>query len=71
MSFEVVATDGFKSMPKEFQKGTVSLKMILINKLITSLEQNPVQGEPLGKDCYKIRMAIASKGKSGGSKLNT
>lgn len=29
-----------------------------------------MQGEPLGKDCYKIRMAITSKGKgkSGGSR---
>jgi hypothetical protein len=32
---------------------------------------NPKQGDPLGKDCYKIRMAIASKGrgKSGGSRV--
>ena len=37
------------------------------------MEQNPLQGEPLGKDCYKVRMAIASKGKgkSGGSRVIT
>ncbi len=30
-------------------------------------------GEPLGKDCYKVRMAISSKnkGKSGGARLIT
>jgi hypothetical protein len=40
---------------------------------LDSLEINPIQGEPLGKDCYKIRMAIASKnkGKSGGSRVIT
>jgi hypothetical protein len=25
--------------------------------------ENPTQGTPLGKDCYKIRMAISSKNK--------
>jgi hypothetical protein len=36
--------------------------------LIESLEQNPEQGTSLGNNCYKIRIAIASKGKgkSGG-----
>ena len=44
-----------------------------IETLISSLEQNPLQGEPLGKDCYKVRMSIASKGKrkSGGSRVIT
>ena len=38
-----------------------------------SLEFDPLQSESLGKDCYKIRMAIASKnkGKSGGSRVIT
>lgn len=41
--------------------------------MVESLEIDPIQGEPLGKDCYKIRMAIASKnkGKSGGSRIIT
>jgi len=40
---------------------------------VDSLEENPIQGEALGKDCYKIRMAITSKGrgKSGGSRVIT
>lgn len=35
--------------------------------------ENPIQGTPLGKDCYKIRMAISSKnkGKSGGARIIT
>jgi len=44
-----------------------------LEKLITSLEEEPVQGESLGKDCFKVRMAIASKrkGKSGGARVIT
>lgn len=38
-----------------------------------ALQANPIMGEPLGKDCYKVRMAISSKnkGKSGGARLIT
>ena len=38
-----------------------------------SLEENPIQGEALGKDCYKIRVSIKSKGrgKSGGARVIT
>jgi len=41
--------------------------------LFESLENEPVQGNPLGKDCYKIRLAITSKGKgkSGGARVIT
>ena len=41
--------------------------------LIASLEEDPVQGTPLGNDCYKIRLAIKSKrkGKSGGARVIT
>lgn len=72
MSFNVVVTDGFKKHAKGIAKKHRSLKSDL-NKLIDSLEENPTQGEPLGKDCYKVRMAIASKGKgkSGGSRVIT
>jgi mRNA-degrading endonuclease RelE of RelBE toxin-antitoxin system len=72
MSFNVVVTDSFKKHAKSIAKKHPSLKSDL-EKLIDSLEENPVQGEPLGKDCYKIRMSIASKakGKSGGSRVIT
>ena len=41
--------------------------------MIDSLKEEPKQGQALGKDCYKIRMAITSKGKgkSGGSRVIT
>jgi hypothetical protein len=40
---------------------------------LDELENNPLQGDPLGKDCYKVRMAITSKqkGKSGGARVIT
>jgi hypothetical protein len=39
--------------------------------LVDSLKEEPKQGQALGRNCYKIRMAIASKGngKSGGSRV--
>ena len=42
-------------------------------QLIESLEQNPIQGKNLGNNCFKIRLAIASKkrGKSGGARVIT
>lgn len=72
MSFNIVVTDGFKKHAKGIAKKHRSLKSDL-NKLIDSLEENPTQGEPLGKDCCKVRMAITSKGKgkSGGSRVIT
>lgn len=72
MSFNVVVTDGFKKHAKGIAKKHRSLKTDLGN-LIESLEENPTQGESLGKDCYKVRMAISSKrkGKSGGSRVIT
>jgi len=41
--------------------------------LISELEKDPTMGIPLGNNCYKIRMAITSKGKgkSGGARLIT
>jgi hypothetical protein len=42
-------------------------------ELQNSLLENPVQGVSLGKNCYKIRLKIASKGKgkSGGGRIIT
>ena len=48
------------------------MKMDYINFLL-DLQENPIQGESLGKDCYKVRMSIESKnkGKSGGARVIT
>lgn len=41
-----------------------------VDELITSLENDPFQGESLGKNRYKVRLRIKSKGKgkSGGGR---
>jgi len=41
--------------------------------LVSSLTVDPFQGTPLSGNCYKIRLAIASKGKgkSGGARVIT
>lgn len=72
MNFDVIVTEGFKKHAKRIAKKYPSLKSDLC-KLIDSLKENPIQGKPLGKDCYKVRMAITSKGrgKSGGSRVIT
>lgn len=42
-------------------------------KLLAELRSNPQSGEPLGRDCFKVRMSIAAKnkGKSGGARVIT
>ena len=44
-----------------------------ITQLAHDLRDNPHQGESLGRSCYKVRMAITSKGKgkSGGARIIT
>jgi mRNA-degrading endonuclease RelE of RelBE toxin-antitoxin system len=72
MSFEVVATEPFKRKLKRLLKKHRSLKNDL-GGLIDELSENPEKGTPLGNDCYKIRLRIASKGKgkSGGARVIT
>ena len=72
MNFEIVYTDNFKRELKRLAKKYRSLKNDL-EGLISALEENPAQGTSIRKDCYKIRMAIASKrkGKSGGARIIT
>jgi mRNA-degrading endonuclease RelE of RelBE toxin-antitoxin system len=44
-----------------------------VTPVVQSLLENPTLGESIGHDCYKIRVAISSKGKgkSGGARLIT
>ena len=72
MSFEVVYTDSFERELKRLARKYRSMKGDL-EALISSLEEKPIQGVSLGRDCYKIRVAIASKrkGKSGGARVIT
>jgi hypothetical protein len=72
MSFKVLTTTDFKKDAKSLLKKYKSLKAEILD-LITSLEDSPIQGTPIGNDCYKIRLAIKSKqkGKSGGARVIT
>lgn len=72
MSYEIVAIPNFRKELKKLAKKYPSLKEDF-GVLLESLEVNPFQGVSLGNNCYKIRMAIASKGKgkSGGSRVIT
>jgi mRNA-degrading endonuclease RelE of RelBE toxin-antitoxin system len=62
MSYKVETIDSFRKEAKKLIKKYPSLKQELA-ELGTQLSTNPITGTPLGKDCYKIRLAIQSKGK--------
>lgn len=72
MSYKVKTIEAFEKHAKRLVKKYPSLKNEL-SALIRSLEINPEQGTSLGNHCFKIRMAIASKGKgkSGGARIIT
>ena len=72
MSFEITLTKSFRRNLKPLLKRFASI----VNDLETleeDLLSNPQAGEALGRDCYKVRMAIAAKnkGKSGGARVIT
>ncbi len=68
----VITSQHFVRELKQLAKKYPSLRLEYW-ALIQSLESNPLQGTPLGKNCFKIRLAIASKGrgKSGGGRVIT
>ena len=72
MSYKVEATENFKKEAKKLIKKYKSLKGE-IAQLGGQLTENPTLGIALGKNCYKIRLAIESKGKgkSGGARVIT
>ena len=72
MSYKVQLTDKFQRQAKRLIKKYPSLKKELF-ELRNSLLENPLIGTALGRDCYKIRLSIASKnkGKSGGARAIT
>lgn len=72
MSYKVLVTELFEKDLKRLSKKYKSIKND-ISTLIQNLKNQPMQGTPLGKNCYKIRLAIASmgKGKSGGARVIT
>ncbi|HAH55944.1 MAG TPA: hypothetical protein DCM02_11860 [Flavobacterium sp.] len=62
----------FERKLKRLAKKYKSLASDLVS-VIDELIENPTLGTPIGKDCYKLRIAIASKGKgkSGGARMIT
>jgi hypothetical protein len=72
MSYNVKSIAVFEKQAKRLIKKYTSLKKELL-KLINELKENPEHGTAVGKNCFKIRIAIASKGKgkSGGARIIT
>ncbi|MBO0947743.1 type II toxin-antitoxin system RelE/ParE family toxin [Fibrella forsythiae] len=72
MSIEVIPILPFQRQAKRLIKKYPSLKKEIL-QLIERLQTEPTQGTSLGNDCYKIRLAIASKskGKAGGARVIT
>lgn len=72
MNYKVKFIPRFGKELKRLSKKFPSLKADF-SILLESLSLNPSQGVFLGNDCYKIRMAITSKGKgkSGGARVIT
>lgn len=72
MSFEVRTIAVFDRNTKRLSKKYKSLKKDLVD-LVRSLSEDPEQGTPIGGGCYRIRLAISSKGKgkSGGTRVIT
>lgn len=72
MNYGVILSARFKRIFKRLLKKYSSLT-IELKSLIDSLEINPTQGTSLGQNCYKIRLAIRSKGtgKRGGARIVT
>jgi mRNA-degrading endonuclease RelE of RelBE toxin-antitoxin system len=65
-------TPYFAKEARRLSKKYPSLKDDLAEQM-ESFNDDPQQGESIGKSCYKVRMAITSKGKgkSGGSRIIT
>ncbi|MDR1975114.1 MAG: type II toxin-antitoxin system RelE/ParE family toxin [Bacteroidales bacterium] len=72
MSYKIETTHHFEREAKRLLKKYVSLRVELY-KLGKELAENPEKGTPLGNNLYKIRLAIASKGKgkSSGARVIT
>src|SRR6185312_4194498 len=72
MSFNIIRLNSFEKELKKLAKKYPSLKQDY-SDLLDELEINPKLGTPIGRNCYKIRLSITSKGKgkSGGARVIT
>lgn len=72
MAYKVIITQEALRQAKRLAKKYPSFKSDLL-ELVEALATDPFQGVSLGKDLYKIRLAIRSKtkGRSGGARVIT
>jgi mRNA-degrading endonuclease RelE of RelBE toxin-antitoxin system len=72
VSYNIIPTKRFEKEIKRLAKKYQSIKSEFAD-LIDLISKNPKSGTYLGNNCYKIRMAISSKGKgkSGGARIIT
>lgn len=72
MSYKIEVTEKFERDVRKLSKKHKSLVTDLV-AFRDQLRSDPTQGVSLGKDCYKIRLAISSegKGKRGGGRVIT
>lgn len=72
MSFVVIASKRFNCLINRLQRKYYSIPEDFAS-LVVELKANPMTGNALGRDCYKVRMRIDSKktGKSGGARVIT
>jgi mRNA-degrading endonuclease RelE of RelBE toxin-antitoxin system len=72
MSYKIISIPTFDKELKSLSKKHRSIPKDY-EKLLDDLESNPKRGDKILQNCYKIRMAIASKGKgkSGGARVIT
>jgi len=72
MKYNVLTIPPFDKQLKRLARKFPSLKTEFVT-LIEGLEENPKMGTSLGNNCFKIRLAIASKGrgKSSGARVIT
>lgn len=68
MNYNVKTIEVFEKQAKRLNKKYASLKNELLN-LVIKLKEKPEEGTPIGSNCYKIRLAISSKGKAGGARV--
>lgn len=72
MSYKIVFTKEFEKELKKLSSKYPSLRFDFA-VLLNQLSENPQTGTSLGNNCYKVRLAIRSKGKgkSGGARVIT
>jgi mRNA-degrading endonuclease RelE of RelBE toxin-antitoxin system len=72
MNYSIISTRRFERELKRLAKKFPSLKYEFAG-LIDKITKNPIIGVFIGNNCYKIRLAVGSKGKgkSGGARVIT